>query len=558
MTMTDTRPAAGTGTGSAAGSPGAPLASPRRAAWLTGCGHVTIGRLYIVSALLLAAVAGVVGVLIRLERLDAAAPDDIFGGLNAYFQMWTLQRVGFLLLVAMPLLVGIAMVVVPLQVAAGEIAFPRAALASFWTWLIGALIVVVSVFAGGGWGALDGVSGAERDAIALTLLGTVLVIAALLLAAITLATTVIAMRPAGMNLLRVPLFAWSMLVAASAWLLTLPVAVANIVLIYVDLRGRDPISFGITERDDIWRQIDWIVEQPAVYAMAIAVLGIVADVVPVAVRIRPARHGVSVCAIAVFGLLAIGGWSQDYFTAPADHRDELLYVAFGLAAVLPVLALLGSVADSLRRGRSSLGLAPPVMLVSAVVAGLLLLGATFAGLLRVIEPFELLERATISGIFNALTVAVLAAALAGLWYWAVLIVGRPLTEQAGRAIVAGLAVGGVLLALPDVVAGFFGVGDGPLSGEYNLVIVDIGAAVSLLGAVLLALSLLALLAVVVPALARSDPSAIAVQPDPWQGHTLEWASASQAAGADPALPPVPVTSERPLLDRRAAAEIETA
>ena len=132
-----------------------------------------------------------------------------------------------MLLVVAPLFVGIATVVVPMQVGATNIAFPRAAHGAVWQFMIGAGITVVSVVAGGGWGALDGVSSGERDAIALTLVGTALVIVSLLVASICIATTVVSLRTAGMNLLRVPLFAWSMLVTTSVWLLTLPIALGN-------------------------------------------------------------------------------------------------------------------------------------------------------------------------------------------------------------------------------------------------------------------------------------------------------------------------------------------
>ena len=230
MTMTDSPPAADTALAAT---------SPRVVGLfdaLTTTDHKRIGRLWLRSGLLGLLAATLLGVVLTIENSNSS-PDDIFGGINSFFQYFNLYRFGLVLLVVAPLFVGLATVVVPMQVGATNIAFPRAAHGAVWLFMIGATITVVSVVSDGGWGALDGVTGTERDAIALTLVGTGLVIFALLMASVCIATTVVSLRTAGMNLLRVPLFAWSMLVAASVWLLTLPVALGNLALIYFDLRG---------------------------------------------------------------------------------------------------------------------------------------------------------------------------------------------------------------------------------------------------------------------------------------------------------------------------------
>lgn len=466
----------------------------------------TVGRAFMAVSLAFAVGAAVIGVLTRLERIDPASPDQVLGGLNAWFQMWTLYRAALVLLVVIPLFLGLAMAVVPPKLGAAGLAFPRAAQASFWSWLIGSLIVAVSVFAGGGWGALDGVTAAERDAMTLTLLGTGLVIASLLAGSVNLAATVISLRPAGMSLLEVPLFAWSVLVSAAVWLFTLPVAAANIVVVYADLRGRDPIAFGNPESSDIWRQLDWLVEQPAVYALAVPVLGIAAEVVADRLGVSLERRGAVVALMGLFGLLAVGGWSQDYFTAPADHRDELLYVAAGLAVIVVVVAFCGGIAAAARRGLDRLGGLPGPALAGSALALVLLAGATASGGLRVIEPFDLLERSTASGVFNAVVAAALVGAAAGAWHWAPEILGRPLSESRGRAAVVLLAAGGALLAAPDVLSGFLGAADLPFVGRYDSGAVGGLNAVAAVGSVLLALGLIAAAAAVVGAL-RAGPTA---------------------------------------------------
>ena len=454
-----------------------------------------VGRLFVLTSLLLAVGTSVIGVLLSLGRTEAVAPWDLFGGFNAYFRMWTLYRMSFMLLVVMPLLLGVALAVVPSQVGAGNVAFPRAALASFWSWLIGAVIIVVSVFAGGGWGAIDGVTGNESDAMALTLLGTGMVIVALLLGAVTVATTVISLRQTGMSLLDVPPFSWSMLVAAAVWLFTLPVAIANLVVIYADLRGRPAIAFGRAESPDVWLQLDWLVEQPAVYIMAVPVLGIAVEAVGAAVGARSSRPEAITVIVGLFGLLAVGGWSQDYFTAPQDLRDGLVYVAFGLAAVVPLAALAGGAAELVLRGARTRDRLLDTRMLGAGAAMKLLGAAALAGALRVIEPLDLLETTATWAVFHGVVAAGLLAGVVALRNWSDVLLIGPLPAAAGRGAVALLAGGGGLLVLSDLISAFLA--DAPdlmalaLDGSAVLnvaafvgsVLVAAGAAAAALGAV---------------------------------------------------------------------------
>ena len=453
-----------------------------------------VGRLFVVTSLLLGLGAAVIGALLSLGRTDAVAPDDLFGGLNSYFRMWTLYRVSFVLLVVMPLLLGLALAVVPAQVGAGNVAFPRAALASFWSWLIGAMIMTASVLAGGGWGALDGVTGNESDAMALTLLGTGMVIVALLLGAIVVATTVISLRQTGMSLLDVPPFSWSMLVTAVVWLFSLPVAIANIVVIYADLRGRQAVAFGRPESPDIWLQLDWLVEQPAVYAMAVPVLGIVFSAVGKAVDARSSRPEAILIVVGLFGLLAMGGWSQDYFTAPQDLRDGLVYVAFGLAAVVPVVATAGGVGELVMRGSKTRDRLLSTPMLGAGAALKLLGAAALVGALRVIEPLDLLETSATWSVFHGVVAAGLIAGVAALATWSQLLLG-PIQQRLAVGAIVLLGAGGGLLVLADLISGF--IADDPdlmalaLDGNAALngvvligsLLVAAGLAAALLGAV---------------------------------------------------------------------------
>jgi len=520
---------------------------------LTTTDHKRIGRIWLRSGVLLLVGAVVLGVLLGLERLDSDSV-DIFGGDNSYFQMWALYRIGLALLVAAPLFIGLATVIVPMQVGSTNIAFPRAALAAAWGFLLGAGILIASVMARGGWGAVDRATANERDAIALTLVGTGLVIVSILLASICIATTAVSLRVKGMTLLRTPLFTWSMLVATSVWLLTLPILLANLAITYLDLRS-GPAAFGgglDGELDSfaqtaVFGQISWIVEQPQVYAFAIPALGILGSVAAVSAGVRNPRHSFSMGLIGLFGLLAVGGWSQPFFqhdlTARVDYDEQFVFVAFGIAAIIPVLGFVGITADTLRGGRKNLAGMPPAHLIGALGGAVLLLAGAAGGVARVVEPLALGGRITVSGVMNLVLFGAITSAVAGIWFWATKIEGRSLSPIMGRMVVLDLVGGALLLGGAQVVNGLFETSNSPLDPVVEDA-ADVLNIVSMVGGVLLLLGALGVLAAFSQAMRSSQPG----EADPWGGHSLEWATATPPPVGNFAEPPAHVTSEAPLLD----------
>lgn len=550
MTMTDSPPA----TDTVAAVPPPAVAGFYNA--LTTTDHKAIGRLWLRAGIVGLVAAAVLGVLLGLERLDTDAV-DIFGGDNAYFQMWALYRIGLVLLVAAPLFVGLAMVVVPMQVGSTNIAFPRAALSAAWSFLLGAAMLVVAVVAGGGWGALDQATVGERDAVALTLVGMGFVIISLLLASICIATTIISLRVNGMTLMRTPLFAWSMLVTCAVWLLTLPVLLANLAIAYVDLHNGPGAFGGLLDGDvGIFDQIAWLVEQPQIYVAAIPALGVLGTIAPVAAGRRHAQHGLAAGLIGFFGLLAIGAWSQPAFQrtlTSVDYDEKFLFIAFGILAIIPILGSLGGAADTVVRGRDNVTGIPSPHLMGAFGAGLLLLAGTAAGVVRVIEPLDLGGRITVSGVMHLVVIASITAALAGLWFWAPKVDGVELSPMFGRLVMSCLILGGLLLGGAQVVNGLFETENFPLTAPTE----DAGDAlnaVALVGSALVALGVLGLLGAVAGAM-RSGGTGDA---NPWGGHSLEWSTTTPPPTGNFAEAPALVVSEAPLLDAATGDEGEDA
>ena len=160
MAVTETPPETVDAASAAATSP-TPTQPTGLAAVLGSGDHKVIGRLYIVSALVLGLVVVGLGEAFALEGI-APKTLDIFPS-DSVFQLFTLARVGSIFFLALPLTIGVAMVVVPLQVGSRTIAFPRAAAASYWGWLLGSGLLIGSYAMNGGplGGSSEGVIGPQ-------------------------------------------------------------------------------------------------------------------------------------------------------------------------------------------------------------------------------------------------------------------------------------------------------------------------------------------------------------------------------------------------------------
>lgn len=416
---------------------------------VTSTDPVTLSRVWGFGSGALILLGSVAGLLVGLERLDLGSA-DVFDGADVLFQFWSAHRVALVLLGVLPGLLALATTVVPRQ-CGGSLIFPRAAALGCWTWLIGAGMAVVGFLADGGLGTPGG--GGQRQATALTVMGLLLVIAGLLVASVSVMTTIVSGRAAGTGLRDLPFTAWTTLVAATVWTGMLPVLAANAVLAYVDLRGRPAIRFGA--EDAIWEQLSWMFTHPAIYVLALPVLGIALDVVSTTTRTDQANRDVLLVATAAFGFLSFGAFAQTFFDTPGTPvREEALSVVAAFAIVPVALAILGGLADTLRRGGSNLGSKPPAETVLVVLAALLVLAGTAVGALQVIAPLDLLDSAVGGANFTLVAGAAILGVGAGFHHWADELVG-PKGHRDGLFLLGGLAValGVVLSGAADLASG---------------------------------------------------------------------------------------------------------
>jgi heme/copper-type cytochrome/quinol oxidase subunit 1 len=378
-----------------------------------------------------------------------------------------------------------------------------------WTWLLGSGVLLASLVLDGG------PSGDERDMVDLWFASWGLVVVGLLLGTVCVLTTVVALRTPDMRLDRAPFYSWSMLVAGTLWLVTLPVVGASLLLGYLDHRFGQ-LSFG--DPDLLFSYVAWVFDQPAAYIAAIPVLGVLAEIGPVVAGREQRYRGAQTAAIAAFGILSFGAWAQPAISI--EFADSPLYIGMAFAIGVPLLVLVGGVVDTVRRGRFK-AVAPFVV---AFVAVDLLLLAVLAGAISTIEELDLLGTSWQTAQDDLIWISAVSGGIAALLWWAPKIWGRLISAASGHALAALLLVGGLLLAVPLAIAGAL---DQPASAfEFEgSDTIDALNATAAAGAIIVALAALVTIYAVIRCIAgRTDEDADLA--DPWGGQTLEWSTTS--------------------------------
>src|SRR6266496_2465820 len=259
--------------------------------WFTTIDHKKIGILYGATALVFFVFGGVEALLIRLQL---AGPNGTVLTAAQYNTMFTMHGTTMVFLVGMPLAVAFGNYLIPLQIGARDVAFPRLNAFGYWGFLFGGLFIYSSFLLGGsapngGWfgytpltstpigrGFLPG-HGPDFWAVGIIILGI-----ASTTSAINFIVTVLNLRAPGMTFMRMPVFTWMMLVVAFLTLFAMPIITAALIMVYFDrnfgtnffqpANGGDPL---------LYQHLFWLFGHPEVYILILPGMGIVSEVLPV-------------------------------------------------------------------------------------------------------------------------------------------------------------------------------------------------------------------------------------------------------------------------------------
>jgi heme/copper-type cytochrome/quinol oxidase subunit 1 len=422
-----------------------------------------------------------------------------------------------------PITVGLGIYLVPLQVGARGASFPRGLQLSFWAWLMSSAILVVAVLNDGGIGGRSN----EMSRLGMIAVGGQILALSLGLAIVM--ATLFTLRTHGMNLRRVPLFSFSLMVSGFVWIVTLSSVLAEIVGAYASR------ATAMTIRDSLETRIDFLSWAPATMALAIPVLGIIGDIAVTQSGKRLLNRDIFQDLIALFGVSTIGVWAID----PTTSVNNLVWTLMVALSCLSVLAYLGGLAAHMRGAavRPSSGL-----VLSGASAALLLL-SLLCGALVMINNFGKsadgwLGLGMVNGLFaSAQRGFVVGAAITGLvaaiFHWGPKLFGSAPKQSIGSLLAPMLLVGGLAAGGGGVV---FTIGT---ASDTDLT--SVSGFVTAVGLAILAVSVF----MVGLATSRSTGEGEA---NPWEGQTLEWTTSSPPPEDNFGPTPPKVDSAAPLLD----------
>lgn len=291
--------------------------------WITSTDHKTIGYMYLVTSFTFFCFGGLLALAIRAELFQPGR--QLFTSAEQYNQFFTMHGGIMLLLFATPLFAGFANVLVPLQIGAPDVAFPRMNMFAYFLYLFGGLIVIAGFLTPGGapgfgWTSYTPLAsqtfspGLGAD---LWLVGFGMTGFSSIFGAVNFITTILCMRAPGMTMFRMPIFTWNILITSVLALMAFPVLTAAYFGLIADRRLDALIFDPATGGSILWQHLFWFFGHPEVYIIALPFFGIVSEVFPVFSRKPIFGYKTLVLATITIAALSVTVWAHHMYTTGA-------------------------------------------------------------------------------------------------------------------------------------------------------------------------------------------------------------------------------------------------
>ncbi|MDG3008881.1 cytochrome c oxidase subunit I [Rhodococcus sp. D2-41] len=394
----------------------------------------TIGLMYLFTTFSFFLVGGLMALLMRAEL---ARPGQQFLSNEQYNQLFTMHGTIMLLLFATPVVFAFANYILPLQIGAPDVAFPRLNALAYWLYLFGGLTVVGGFITPGGaadfgWFAYTPLSdslhspGSGADlwilGLAVSGLGTIL-------GAVNMVTTVICLRCPGMTMFRMPIFTWNIFVTSVLILLVFPVLTAALAALEIDRRFGahiyDPSNGGVI----LYQHLFWFFGHPEVYIVALPFFGIVSEVFPVFSRKPCFGYTGLIYATVSIGALSMAVWAHHMFATGAVLLP--FFSAMSYLIAIPTGIKFFNWIGTMWKGH--LTFETPMLFAVGFVVTFLFGGLT--GVLLASPPldFHLTDTYFVVAHFHyVLFGTIVFATYSGVYFWFPKMTGRMLDEKLGK------------------------------------------------------------------------------------------------------------------------------
>ncbi|WP_225840215.1 cbb3-type cytochrome c oxidase subunit I [Streptomyces sp. NK08204] len=520
--------------------------------WVATTDHKRIGLLTLGTSLVMLLLVGIIALVMRSQL---ALPEQDLVDAHTYNQLFTIHGSGMIYMVMTPFALGMGVYLVPLQIGAPGIAMPRLTLFGYWLYVLGA-VVMLSGFAtpegahSDGWFSYPPMADSRYSpgiGSDLWIVGVFLATTGTIIMGWAVLWTVLRLRTHGMTMLRLPVFCWSMIATCLMVIGAFPALLAALTLLAA---GRaDATLFDSNVWNIGYQHLFWFYGHPVVYVMFFPYLAAVAEVLAVFSGRRFFGYKGTVLSLLLFAALSMSVWGHHMFATGQAANDyySLTSIALIVPAGVEYFSMLGTIVG----GR--LRLSTPMLFALAFVPQFLVGGLTGIMVGTPVIDYHVTDSYfVVAHLHYVLFAGSMFGLFAALYFWFPKVTGVMLEKRLGRLHFWLLVAGTNLTFLPMFALGYLGMprrvstyasfdGFGPL----NLLS---SCGTGLLAAAMTVFAVNILWTLRKRALGRAEPA----PDDPWEGHTLEWATTSPPPRLNftPDRPVPPVTSFAPLLDLR--------
>ncbi|HWA84692.1 MAG TPA: cytochrome c oxidase subunit I [Opitutus sp.] len=502
-----------------------PTAKTGLMSWLTTVDHKRIGFLYGAFALFFLLVGGVEALLIRLQL---AVPNNTILTAQQYNEMFTMHGTTMIFLAIMPLGAAFFNFVMPLQIGARDVAFPRLNAFSLWTFVAGAIIVNIGWFLpshnfgppDGGWfgyAPLTTTQFIPRHSIDFWVMGLQLLGVASIAAALNFIVTIINLRAPGLTMMRVPVFTWMTLVTSFLIILSFPAITIALVELMMDRQfGTNFFEVSNGGMPILWQHLFWVFGHPEVYILILPAMGIISEILPTFSRKPLFGYPIVVFSGACIGFLGFAVWSHHMFTTGMGTVATAAFALATMAIAVPTGVKIFNWIGTIWGGH--LQMRTPMMFALGFIWMFMIGG--LSGVMHSAAPADAQQQDSyfvIAHFHYVLIGGSLFALLAGIHYWFPLIFGKRINEFWGKLSFWVIFIGFNVTFFPMHFLGLNGMPRRTFTYDGNMGW-NTGNLIATIGAFILASGIAIYFITMIYTYFKGENAGR----DPWDARTLEW------------------------------------
>ncbi|MDN4524676.1 cytochrome aa3 quinol oxidase subunit I [Fictibacillus fluitans] len=428
--------------------------------WLTTVDHKKLGIMYIASAVLMLFRGGVDALLMRVQL---ATPDSKFLDSQHYNEIFTTHGTIMIIFMAMPFLIGLINVVIPLQIGARDVAFPYLNAVSFWTFFIGAMLFNVSFVIGGspsaGWTSYMPLAGNELSpgpGQNYYLLGLQIAGIGTLLTGINFLVTILKMRAPGMTLFRMPVFTWSALITMIIIVFAFPILTVALALMTFDrLFGAHFFTLQGAGMDMLWANLFWLWGHPEVYIVVLPAFGMFSEIISTFSRKTIFGYKAMIWAMIIIAGYSFMVWVHHFFTMGSGELVNSVFSITTMIIGIPTGIKIFNWLFTMYKGKISF--TTPMLWSLGFIVNFVIGGVTGVMLAMAAADYQYHNTYFLVAHFHYVLIAgTVFACFAGLIFWFPKMFGYKLNERIGKWVFWVFNIGFNVCFIPQFILGLDG------------------------------------------------------------------------------------------------------